>query len=172
MNTEAIKQAVAAEIERDAMQLPAVIAATLALTEQQVVEHLPAEMVTLLDSAQYLSILEVLKTWGDILTVIDVEGTIFEIKGPFPRGVNKHGYYNLGDRRTPLGGHIKVDGVSAIALVRKPFHGVETRSIQFFGHQGKPLFKVYIRRNPDKSFVAEQLEAFEGLTRFRQAAAI
>ncbi len=44
-----------------------------------------------------------------------------------------------------------------------PYQTIETRSVQFFSHHGKTVFKLYIRRNKDKSFVAEQLEKFEAL---------
>ncbi|WP_263079660.1 hypothetical protein [Endozoicomonas sp. Mp262] len=78
-------------------------------------------------------------------------------------GGKKFGYYNMSDRDTPLKGHLKLDGFSKIALVSKPFHGVNTKSVQFFSHSGKTVFKLYIRRNKDKSFVAEQLKKFEVL---------
>ncbi|MBO9481810.1 hypothetical protein J7439_10320 [Salinisphaera sp. G21_0] len=63
---------------------------------------------------------------GELTLVIDVDGSIFEMVGHFPKGGEKFGYFNLSDRRTPLKGHLKVDNVTVFALVRRPFHGVET----------------------------------------------
>nr|WP_286198288.1 ChuX/HutX family heme-like substrate-binding protein [Salinisphaera sp. G21_0] len=67
-----------------------------------------------------------IKTLGELTLVIDVDGSIFEMVGHFPKGGEKFGYFNLSDRRTPLKGHLKVDNVTVFALVRRPFHGVET----------------------------------------------
>ena len=143
--------------------LPAQIAAQLNIPELDVVSNLPEEMVTLLDGSLFEPLTEELRTWGDVLTVVEVEGHIFELSGPFPKGGKKFGHYNMSDRATPLKGHLRLDGFSKIALVSKPFHGVDTKSVQFFSHNGKCVFKLYIRRNKDKSFVVEQLEKFEAL---------
>lgn len=150
-------------IAQNPEMLPAQIAAQLSITELEAVSHFPEAMVTLLDGALFESLTEELRTWGELLTVIELEGHIFELAGVFPKGGKKFGYYNMSDRDTPLKGHLKLDGFAKIALVSKPFHGVETKSVQFFAPSGKCVFKVYIRRNKDKTFVAEQLEKFEAL---------
>jgi len=143
--------------------LPADIAAQLSVSETEVIQHMPSEMVTLISAEHYLEILKDLKTWGELTVVIDVDGSIFEIVGHFPRGVEKFGYYNLGDQRTPLKGHLKMDNVANIALISKPFHGVETKSIQALGSSGRVIFKAYLRRDKEKKFLTEQLEKFDAL---------
>ena len=160
MNTQ---EAVSKLIAENPEKLPAEIAAELSISELEAVSNLPETMVTLLDGSLFETLTEEFRTWGEVLTVIDVEGHIFELAGVFPKGGKKFGYYNMSDRDTPLKGHLKLDGFSKIALVSKPFHGVDTKSVQFFSHAGKTVFKLYIRRNKDKSFVAEQLEKFEAL---------
>ncbi|ELT89946.1 hypothetical protein CAPTEDRAFT_109986 [Capitella teleta] len=141
--------------------LPAEIANQLNATELEIIQAMPADMVTLIDASHYLDVLRDIKTWGELTLVIDVDGSIFEMVGHFPKGGEKFGYYNLSDRRTPLKGHLKVDNVAVIAVVSKPFHGVETRSVQFLSKQGRMLFKVYLRRDKEKNFFPEQLEKFE-----------
>ncbi len=143
--------------------LPAEMANQLNASELDVIQAMPADMVTLIDTSHYLDVLRDIKTWGELTLVIDVDGSIFEMVGHFPKGGEKFGYYNLSDRRTPLKGHLKVDNVAVIALVSKPFHGVETRSVQFLSKQGRMLFKVYLRRDKEKNFLPEQLEKFEAL---------
>ncbi|WP_066014100.1 heme utilization cystosolic carrier protein HutX [Endozoicomonas atrinae] len=143
--------------------LPAEIANQLNASELDVIQAMPADMVTLIDASHYLDVLRDIKTWGELTLVIDVDGSIFEMVGHFPKGGEKFGYYNLSDRRTPLKGHLKVDNVAVIALVSKPFHGVETRSVQFLSKQGRMLFKVYLRRDKEKNILPEQLEKFEAL---------
>lgn len=143
--------------------LPAEIANRLNASELEIIQAMPADMVTLIDASHYLDVLRDIKTWGELTLVIDVDGSIFEMVGHFPKGGEKFGYYNLSDRRTPLKGHLKVDNVAVIAMVSKPFHGVETRSVQFLSKQGRMLFKVYLRRDKEKHFLPEQLEKFEAL---------
>ncbi|WP_062265615.1 heme utilization cystosolic carrier protein HutX [Endozoicomonas arenosclerae] len=157
------REAVRTIIAENPEKLPAEIAAELSVTELEVVSNLPEDMATLLDGSLFEKLTEEFRTWGELLTVIDVDGHIFELAGPFPKGGMKFGYYNMSDKNTPLKGHLKLDGYSKIALVSKPFHGVDTKSVQFFSHSGNTVFKLYIRRNKDKSFVTEQLEKFEAL---------
>lgn len=149
--------------------LPAEMANKLNASELDVIQAMPADMVTLIDASHYLDVLRNIKTWGELTLVIDVDGSIFEMVGHFPKGGEKFGYYNLSDRRTPLKGHLKVDNVAVIALVSKPFHGVETRSVQFLSKQGRMLFKVYLRRDKEKNFLPEQLEKFEALKKLATA---
>ena len=149
--------------------LPAEMANKLNASELDVIQAMPADMVTLIDASHYLDVLRDIKTWGELTLVIDVDGSIFEMVGHFPKGGEKFGYYNLSDRRTPLKGHLKVDNVAVIALVSKPFHGVETRSVQFLSKQGRMLFKVYLRRDKEKSFLPDQLEKFEALKKLATA---
>lgn len=144
-------------------QTPAEVAAQLEITEASVISNMPESMVTLLEDMPLEEVYKRLRDLGDIMLVLDVQGSIFEMVTPFPKGGCKFGYYNMSDKRTPLKGHLKLDGIGTIALVSKPFHGVETKSIQFFSHAGHPVFKVYLRRNKDKTFLSDQLEQFEAL---------
>ncbi|PJE79228.1 hypothetical protein CI610_01799 [invertebrate metagenome] len=163
MSTETIQQAVRQLIQKNPEKLPAEIAAELNISELEAVSNFPEEMVTVLDGQLFGTLAEEFRRWGNVLMVLDIDGHIFELSGSFPKGIEKFGYYNMNDQDTPLKGHLKLDGFSKIALVSKPFYGLDTKSVQFFSHSGKTVFKLYIRRNEDKSFVAEQLEKFEAL---------
>ena len=143
--------------------LPAEIATQLTVSELEVIQRMPSNMVTLIDARHYLEVLREIKTWGELTIVIDVDGSIFEMVGHFPKGGDKFGYYNLSDRRSPLKGHLKLDNVATIALVSKPFHGVDTCSVQFLSTTGRMLFKVYLRRDKEKNLLSDQLEQFEAL---------
>ncbi len=162
MNTASQVQSI---LDKDPALLPAVIAEQLNISELQVIENLPDSMVTLIDGMHYLEVLRDIKTWGEITLVIDVDGSIFEMVGHFPKGGEKFGSYNLSDRRTPLKGHLKLDNLATIALVSKPFHGVDTRSVQFLGKSGRVLFKVYLQRDKEKNFIADQLQRFEAMNK-------
>ncbi len=156
-----IKEQITALFAENPGQTPADVAGKLNIPEAQVIRDMPAEMVTLLSNVPVEEVFLKLRELGDILLVMDVCGHIFEMVTPFPKGGYKFGYYNMSDRNSPMKGHLKMDNFGTIAMVAKPFHGVDTRSIQFFTKDDKPVFKVYLRRNKDKTFLAEQLEKFE-----------
>lgn len=63
----------------------------------------------------------------------------------------------------PFQGHLKAENIIAIALVSKLFHGVMTHSISFFDEGGKGVFKIYLGRNADRSFIQGQEQRFESL---------
>lgn len=143
--------------------MPSQVATDLKVTEWQVVSALPQEQVTLLPLPEKDSLLTSLAEWGPMTTIIAVSGSVFEFKGPFPRGKYAHGYYNLITKGDGLHGHLKLDNVSAIALVSKPFRGNESHSINFFGAQGEMIFKVYLGRDKQRRLLADQVVRFNAL---------
>lgn len=104
------------------------IAAELAVTELEVVSQLPQGQFALLSLSEKDILLEELPTWGPMTTIISVSGSIFEFKGAFPKGKYAHGYYNLITKGDGLHGHLKLDDISAIALLSRPFRGQESHA--------------------------------------------
>lgn len=139
------------------------IAAELAVTELEVVTQLPPEQIALLPLSEKDSLLEELPTWGNMTTIISVSGSIFEFKGAFPKGKYAHGYYNLITKGDGLHGHLKLDDISAIALLSRPFRGQESHAINFFGAKGEVVFKVYLGRDKKRVLIPEQVSRFKQL---------
>lgn len=158
-----LHQNIAAILEKAPGTLPSEMARQLNETELNIIRNLPAGMVTELATNQFEGILKEIKEWGAVTTIIEVSGCIFEIKCPFPDGSNKFGYYNLMSKDNPFQGHLKAKNIAAIALVSKLFHGVITHSISFFDDSGKGVFKIYLGRNADRSFIEGQEQRFESL---------
>lgn len=75
-------------VETPAM-LPAEIASQLNASELDVIRAMPSDMVTMIDASHYLEVLRDIKTWGELTLVIDVDGSIFEMVGHFPKGGGK-----------------------------------------------------------------------------------
>ncbi|MFW9297534.1 ChuX/HutX family heme-like substrate-binding protein, partial [Glaesserella parasuis] len=71
------------------------IAEKLALPEGQVLCNLPSEFVRLFSADRAEEILQAISQWGTFTTIIEKEGSIFEIKDRFPSGIFARGYYNL-----------------------------------------------------------------------------
>ncbi|WP_110457536.1 heme utilization cystosolic carrier protein HutX [Shewanella algidipiscicola] len=157
-------------LQNNPSAMPSQVAADLNVSEFDVVSTLPSEQVTLLALSQQDALLASLPDWGPMTTIIAVSGSIFEFKGHFPRGKYAHGYYNLITKGEGLHGHLKLNNISAIALVSKPFRGSESHSINFFGAQGEVIFKVYLGRDKQRVLNASQLERFTALKSSRMVA--
>lgn len=163
MNMELLTQKVAALLEQQPTLLPAAMAVELNVTEFDVVKSLPREMVAIAPGSQAQSILEQLTDWGKVTTIMHSFGSIFEVKAPFPKGKLARGYYNLMGENGELHGHLKLDVISHIALVSKPFMGRESHYFGFFSEQGDNIFKVYLGRNEKRELLTEQVERFNAL---------
>lgn len=158
-----MKKEVIELLEKDPSLLPSDIARQLDLSESEVVKALPEEMVTVIDGSKAQEILEGLVGFGDVTTIVHSFGSIFEVKAPFPKGKLAHGYYNLMGRNGELHGHLKLDLITDIALVSKPFRGTESHYFGFFDKQGNSIFKIYLGRDKKRQLIPAQVSAFNAL---------
>ncbi|MGL6313667.1 heme utilization cystosolic carrier protein HutX [Vibrio sp. WXL103] len=138
------------------------IATRLSLTEAEASLALPQEMVTAVKGEHAEWILTQLTEWGNLTTITNSFGSIFEFKGPFPKGKSAHGYYNIMGR-AGLHGHLKLDVMTDIAFVSKLFHGTQTHHIAFFNQDGNCVFRVYLGRDKARNLIPEQVEAFNSM---------
>lgn len=150
-------------LEANPAAMPSQVAAELSISEFEVVSALPSEQLSILPLEQKDVLLAELPEWGNMTTIISASGSIFEFKGSFPKGKYAHGYYNLITKGDGLHGHLKLDVISAIALISKPFRGTESHSINFFGPQGEVVFKVYLGRDKKRVLLPEQVARFNEL---------
>jgi putative heme utilization carrier protein HutX len=86
-----------------------------------------------------------------------------EFCGPLPEGKIGHGMYNLQGGRSGLSGHLRPENCKAIFLVRRPFMGMKTLSVQFFNADGETIFKIYVGRDEKRALKSDQVERFERL---------
>jgi len=161
MNT--LVNQVAEMVAANPSQMPAQIAEQLGVSEYQVVASLPAPMRAILPRESLDALMQDLPEWGNMTTIISAAGSIFEVKGSFPKGKPGHGYYNLINKGEGLQGHLKLDQVAHIALVSKPFMGSESHSFQFFDAQGAIIFKIYLGRDRKRVLLPEQVQSFNQL---------
>lgn len=133
----------------------------LKLSEGTITFSLPKTMLTQADAKHAQSILEQIPEWGSVTTIVHSCGSIFETKAPFPRGKVAHGYYNLMGREGELHGHLRLDAITKIAFVSKPFRGKESHYIGFFTQEGECAFKIYLGRDSKRQLISQQIEAFK-----------
>ena len=138
------------------------------LTTREVTECLPEHCHISKSGEAFASVMQELSTWGEILLIVHTPDAIIECAGAVPEGSFGRGFFNLGEG-SPIRGHIKAERCAAITLVRRPFMGMETCSVQFFNHRGGAIFKVFIGREEDDTLKPEQVRRFEALwEQFRQ----
>lgn len=159
---EQVKQQVADMLAEQPMLSLTEMAQALDLSEAEVTFALPSELMVQVDPKHTESILQQLPEWGNVTTIVHSCLSIFEVKAPFPKGKNGHGYFNLmGGNKSQLNGHLKLDAITGIAFVSKPFRGTESHYIGFYNSQGQCAFKVYLGRNKKRELIPEQIEKFE-----------
>ncbi|MBE2894244.1 heme utilization cystosolic carrier protein HutX [Spirabiliibacterium falconis] len=133
--------------------------------EGDIICALPAQWVHVISGVQCEELLHELSQWGKLVTIIEKEGSIFEVKQPFPLGCSGYGYYNLnmhgGEPVGALYGHLKLSNVDKIALVSKPFRGKESYAFAFITKCGQVMFKIYLGRNEQRELIPEQVAKFK-----------
>ncbi|QIM64437.1 heme utilization cystosolic carrier protein HutX [Frederiksenia canicola] len=142
------------------------IAEKLQCPEGEVLCALPTEFVRVFAGSRAEEILTVISKWGIFTTIIEKEGSIFEIKDNFPSGMIGRGYYNLnmkGDEGA-IHGHLKLDNIAKIAFVSLPFRGKESYNIAFIAHSGQTIFKVYLGRDEQRQLFPEQVAQFNAFS--------
>lgn len=154
-----LKQHVADEMQRNPTQSLTHLAQDLGLSEGEVTLALPKNMMVRCEGSQTEALLSTLPQWGKVTTIIHNEHSIFEFKVPFPKGKLAHGYYNLMGKEG-FHGHLKIDLITDIAFVSKPFMNMDSHYIGFYTQEGACVFKVYLGRDKHRQLFPEQVSAF------------
>lgn len=158
-----VQQQVATLLEQEPTLLTAAMAERLNVSEFDVVNALPTEMVAVVDGSEAETLLSDIADWGTVTTIVHSFGSIFEVKAPLPKGKMARGYYNLMGRDGQLHGHLKLDTITHVALVSKPFMGRESHYFGFFSAQGDNIFKVYLGRDEKRELLSDQVTRFKAL---------
>ncbi|WP_281543940.1 heme utilization cystosolic carrier protein HutX [Grimontia sp. SpTr1] len=161
--TEEIKQRVAEYLAQDEHTPVSNMVDSLKLTEGEITLALPESMISHVKGELAQTILEAMPVWGKVTTIVHSGGSVFEFKAAFPKGKVAHGYYNLMGREGQLHGHLRLDLVSDIAFVSKPFRGTESHYIGFFDSTGHCVFKIYLGRDKKRQLFPEQIELFNAM---------
>jgi len=138
------------------------IAEQLGLSEGAVTFALPEDMVSVTAGKHTEQVLTLLPSWGNVTTIVHSFGSIFEFKNPFPKGKSASGYYNIMGKEG-LHGHLRIDLITHIAFVSKPFRSMESHYIGFYDESGNCVFKVYVGRDKKRQLLTEQVSAFNAL---------
>lgn len=145
MSTTELKEAITQYLETKKPLMLSQMAKEYSVSEMQVAEALPTDMVSFASKEKFETIWKELVTWEKCTFIMQNLGSTFEVCGKLNKGSFGHGYFNLnGDEA--LHGHLNVDDISRIAFLSMPFMGLESHSVQFFNDAGAVKFSVYVGR--------------------------
>lgn len=158
-----LKQQIATLIADNPNLITLEIAAQLGKPEGEILVNLPPEFVKVFPAERAEEIFHAISQWGTFTTIIEKEGSIFEIKDRFPSGIVGRGYYNLNMKgeEGALHGHLKLDSIGQIAFVSIPFRGKESYNIAFIATNNETIFKVYLGRDEQRRLFPDQVENFK-----------
>lgn len=138
------------------------VAKETGLSTRAVLELTPAEGRTLIAPERFEALWQELASWGTVMFLVHTPDIVLECEGALPVGSFGHGYYNIhGD--SPIGGHIKASNCAAIYVVDRQLTSRRVCSVQFFNGEGEVMFKVFVRRDAQRTLLPGQLERFEAL---------
>jgi putative heme utilization carrier protein HutX len=158
VNRTAVREA----LTRDPNVLLDRLAGRLGLPEAAVAALMDENACTVLPARAFEEVWSAMTQWEKATLVTQAEGCVLEVKGRLPGGKLGHGYFNIGGNGGPLAGHIDPGSVGLICLVSKPFMGLESHSVRFYGRSGALLFAVYVGRNA-KTLIPSATEGFFAL---------
>jgi putative heme utilization carrier protein HutX len=113
-----------------------------------------------LGSDQVLPLLRNLPGWGNTVTIVFSGGSVFEFKGPFPRGEEAEGFYNLDGPTPGFHGHLRLDALARVRFQDKPHRGRASYAFVFEDRSGNTVFKVFLGRNELGEILPEQQQEF------------
>ncbi|WP_296085785.1 heme utilization cystosolic carrier protein HutX [uncultured Agrobacterium sp.] len=138
------------------------IAGRANVTPAEILAILPHGAAIQAPSESFNAIWDELRSWGEILMIVQTPDIVFEVAGTLPEGSEGHGWFNIhGD--SPIGGHIKKEACASIAFVDRTFHGRRSLSVWFMNAAGNAMFKIFVRRDAEKQLLAHQVVRFETL---------
>jgi putative heme utilization carrier protein HutX len=138
------------------------IAAKAEVTPAEILALLPHGAAVSAPAEKFNDIWNELRTWGEVLMIVQTPDIVFEVPGHLPEGTEGHGWFNIhGD--SPIGGHIKKDNCATITFIDRDFHGRRSLSVWFMNAGGSAMFKLFVRRDENKELLADQLAKFEAL---------
>ncbi|MGL4641759.1 MAG: heme utilization cystosolic carrier protein HutX [Cetobacterium sp.] len=115
------------------------------------------------DVAKIDDLFAVLRSWEKVFLIVITPAFVIEIQDKFAEGFYGHGYFNFHDKNSSIGGHLSVDKIKEIFLVKDVMFGRESYSIRFYGEDEKEIFAIYVPRDEKKELIQECVDSFKSL---------
>jgi putative heme iron utilization protein len=125
--------------------IPPNAARALKMPEAALASGLPKDQAAVVGGAEFTKVWDTLTAWPDAVTLVMKGGNVFEIHGKILPGESstRSNFYNIKPGGA-LGGHLRPDLVSTIAVVALPGKdGAATRAVMFYDGAGESVFGVF-----------------------------
>ncbi len=160
MNQTELAKTVRERVEQNPSVMTGALAQELGVKEVEIIRHLPEDMRVQVPAADFEALWTEMTSWEKITFLNISSGCILEVRGKLPKGKFGHGYFNLHDDTSPIGGHIIHDKIESIWLVSKPFFKLESHCILFFDTEGDLMFGVFLGRDDKKQLLEDVKQNF------------
>ncbi len=160
MNPTELAKTVRERVEKNPSVMTGMLAVELGVKEVEIIRHLPEDMRVEVPAADFEAVWKEMTTWEKITFLNISPGCILEVKGKLPEGAFGHGYFNLHDDNSPIGGHIMHDKLGSIWLVSKPFFKLESHCVLVFDEPGDLMFGVFLGRDDKKQLLEDVKQSF------------
>ncbi|MCL6417469.1 heme utilization cystosolic carrier protein HutX [Aestuariirhabdus sp. Z084] len=114
------------------------------------------------ENNKLIELLQEVSDWGYTTTIILHGGSVFEFKGPFPKGELGQGFYNL-KSEWGFEGHINLAQIRHLQFQDKAHRGRQSYALVFNDVQGNCIFKIFIGRDQQGVLYEHQVSAFLAL---------
>ncbi|ADU66740.1 heme utilization cystosolic carrier protein HutX [Desulfurispirillum indicum] len=155
---ETLQDEIRAIVEKNPSIMLSQLAREHGLEEGQIMPLLSPDMAVAVPADHFMDLWKEISQWKRITFIVVNEGMVVEVKGTLPQGSSGHGMFNLHEADNPLGGHIFIGKLGSIWLLSKPHFGVESHSVHFFTRENKPMFAVYVGRDPETRQLLEEVK--------------
>lgn len=162
MSSPELKEKVAALLEEKNPNVLADIAKQCGVSELETARAFPHRTVSFTTNVDFDVVWQAISEWESATFIMHHLGCILEVGGKISMGTHDYGYFNLHEDNH-LSGHFKVDDISEICFMSKPFKGSETHSIQFFNEEGAVKFAIFVGRDENYTIIPSVLESFQKL---------
>lgn len=117
----------------------------------------------MMPGSQSKFLLEEIATWEEVTTIIVHGGCVFEFKGPFPKGVEAEGFYNLQGDMPGFHGHLNLDRIDHIRFQDKQHRGRQSYAYVFEDADNAVIFKIFLGRDLAGQLFTQQVERFQAM---------
>ncbi len=160
MNQTELTKTVRERVEQNPSVMTGALAEELGVKEVEIIRNLPEDMRVQVPVDDFESLWEEMTNWEKITFLNISGGCILEVKGKLPKGKFGHGYFNLHDDASPIGGHIMHNKIESIWLVSKPFFKLESHCVLFFNTDGDLMLGIFLGRDDKKQLLESVKQGF------------
>ncbi|MDR2202631.1 MAG: hypothetical protein LBP26_07775 [Clostridiales bacterium] len=101
--------------------------------------------------------------WEGAMFYVDHGDVIVEYSGKLPKGEIMFDGTMLNLEPGPFGGHVYLENLDAVYLIKKTLYGTESLSVMFYNTAGASMFGLFAGRDGRRKIIPSVRDSFEEL---------